>query len=640
MPRTSPALPDRSSRIRTALLALPVAALLLTGCAAEIERPSKQYSIQDFLGNTSYTGLSFSPDGTKVLVSSDSSGVFNAFALPVAGGAPLQLTHSETDSVFVRGYFPGDERFLYSSDSGGDELDHLFVRETDGNARDLTPGEKLKAIFLGWAHDDGSFYVSTNERDPRFFDIYEYERDDYGRSMIYRNEQGLNFADASPDGRLLALAKTITTGDSDIYLYDRDSEQLKLITEHEGEINHSVAGFTPDGAAIVLRTDADNEFMYLVRQNLESGARDVLLKPEWDVRFAGYSDSGNYLLVGVDDDGRTRLEVLDSSGEAIDLPDMGGAEISSADFSADDSVMAFYASSSRAPRDLFVREMPAGEPRQLTRSLNANIDPADLVDAEVKRFKSFDGLEVPGILYKPHQASKENPSPAIVAVHGGPGGQSRVGYSGLYQYLVNNGYVVYAINNRGSSGYGKTFYHLDDRKHGEGDLDDCVFSKRMLIDTGYVDPEKIGILGGSYGGYMVLAALTFRPEEFAAGVDLFGISNWVRTMESIPPWWESFRKALEQEMGPVDQPEFFRAKSPLFHSENIVRPLMVLQGANDPRVIKAESDDIVEAVKKNDVPVEYVVFEDEGHGFEKKENRERGYAAILDFLDLHLRGES
>jgi dipeptidyl aminopeptidase/acylaminoacyl peptidase len=212
-----------------------------------------------------------------------------------------------------------------------------------------------------------------------------------------------------------------------------------------------------------------------------------------------------------------------------------------------------------------------------------------------------------------------------------------VGYNALLQYLVNHGYAVYAINNRGSSGYGKTFYQLDDRAHGEGDLDDCVASRAMLSATGWVDGQRIGILGGSYGGYMVLAALTFRPEAFAAGVDLFGISNWVRTVQSIPPWWESFREALQKEMGDFADEEYFRSISPLFHAESIRRPLLVLQGANDPRVLRAESDDIVAAVRANGVPVEYLVFDDEGHGFEKKANRERGYAAVLEFLDRQLR---
>jgi dipeptidyl aminopeptidase/acylaminoacyl peptidase len=202
---------------------------------------------------------------------------------------------------------------------------------------------------------------------------------------------------------------------------------------------------------------------------------------------------------------------------------------------------------------------------------------------------------------------------------------------------VNHGYAVLGINNRGSSGYGKTFYVADDQKHGREPLWDCVEGKKYLASLPYVDPSRIGIIGGSYGGYMVLAALAFQPEVFAAGVDIFGVSNWLRTLESMPVYWEPFRVALYKEMGdPVKDKEMLRAISPLFHAEKIRKPLMVLQGANDPRVIKVESDDIVAAVKKNGVPVEYVVFPDEGHGFAKKKNQIEGYSAVLKFLDQHL----
>jgi dipeptidyl aminopeptidase/acylaminoacyl peptidase len=256
----------------------------------------------------------------------------------------------------------------------------------------------------------------------------------------------------------------------------------------------------------------------------------------------------------------------------------------------------------------------------------------------VVRFASFDGRQVPGILYKPHGAGPESKVPALLWVHGGPGGQSRIGYSGLIQFIVNHGYAVYAINNRGSSGYGKTFFKLDDRDHGGGDLKDCVESKKMLAATGWVDPERIGILGGSYGGYMVLAALAFTPKEFDAGVDLYGVSNWLRTLQSIPPYWESFRKALYTEMGdPATDEARLRRISPLFHAKNIVKPLFVLQGANDPRVIKPESDEIVAAVRANSVPVEYLVFDDEGHGIEKKANQYKAYKSVLAFLDQHLK---
>jgi dipeptidyl aminopeptidase/acylaminoacyl peptidase len=280
-----------------------------------------------------------------------------------------------------------------------------------------------------------------------------------------------------------------------------------------------------------------------------------------------------------------------------------------------------------------------GEPRRLTDTLTKDIDSEDLVDAQIVRFKSFDGTTVPSIFFKPHQATPQSRVPALVWVHGGPGGQTRKGYSALIQYLVNHGYAVLGINNRGSSGYGKTFYVADDQKHGHEPLWDCVEGKKYLATLPYVDKDRIGIIGGSYGGYMVLAALSLQPDVFDVGVDMFGISNWVRTLESIPAWWESQRLALYKEIGdPVKQRAMLMEVSPLFHSERIKRPLMVLQGANDPRVIKPESDDIVVAVKKNGVPVEYVVFDDEGHGFTKKKNQIEGYRKILEFLDRYLKG--
>jgi dipeptidyl aminopeptidase/acylaminoacyl peptidase len=206
------------------------------------------------------------------------------------------------------------------------------------------------------------------------------------------------------------------------------------------------------------------------------------------------------------------------------------------------------------------------------------------------------------------------------------------------QFLANHGYVVLGINNRGSSGYGKTFFAADDGRHGREPLLDVIEARRYLQGLDYVDPERIAVMGGSYGGYMVLAALAFHPEEFDAGVNIYGVSNWLRTLESIPPWWESQRRALYQEIGdPETQREMLVEISPLFHAERIRRPLMVLQGANDPRVLQAESDDIVAAVRANGVPVEYLVFPDEGHGFTKRPNQVRAYGAILEFLDQHLR---
>ena len=598
----------------------------------------RQYTIQEFLGTTNFSGASFSPDNRKLLVSSDQSGIYNAYALPVAGGPPEQLTHSETESIMAISYFRHDERFLYAGDQGGNELHHLYVRELDGSSTDLTPGEGLKAVFRAWAGDFASFYFVTNERDRRYFDLYQVTVEGYQRRLIYQNDEGYGLPIISPDGRYLALYKGNTNADSDIYLLDRANDgTITHLTPHSGDINHNPLAFSRDSSKLYISTDAGREFSYLSAYDLAEGEWQVVLQADWDITGIHLSQPGSYLAVYINHDAQTELRLYSAADmRPVELPALPQATITSVEISPDESLLAFYASSSRMPQDLFVTALSGDQPTQLTRSLNPKIDPADLVDGQVIRFSSYDGLEIPGILYTPQGVARDQPAPALVWVHGGPGGQSRIGYNALLQFLINHGYLVYAINNRGSSGYGKTFFHLDDGKHGRADLDDCVAAKQMLIDTGLVEAERVGIIGGSYGGYMVLAALAFRPQVFDLGVDIFGISNWHRTLTNIPPWWESARKRLEAEFGPFADEDYFRSISPFFHAENIVKPLMVLQGANDPRVLQVESDDIVAAARHNGVPVEYVVFADEGHGFMKKENQARGYQGILAFLQAYL----
>ena len=628
----------------TALLAGSLAAGQGAAAApAQAQRVVRQYTIEQLLATTMYVGSSFSPDGRKILVSSDKTGVYNAFAIPVEGGAPVQLTDSKVNAIQAIGYFPKDERFLYSSDQGGNEQTHLYVQSPDGKVRDLTPGDKLKAQFGGWAPDQRSFFFSTNERDPSAFDVYEMTLDGYERKLLYTNEGGFLPGGVSPDRRYVALSKAQSTSDSDVYLYDRTTGKTTNLTPDEApgaQVANLPQAFSPDGASLYYTTDQGAEFKHLVRYDLATGKRTVVLRPDWDVDAAEFSRYGNYLLVLLNNDSRAEARAFEAAGmRPVPLPEVPDASVTDLTFSPDGRWLGYYAETGSAPANLFVRDLKTGKDRQLTQGLSPAIEPADLVAGKVVRFKSYDGLEIPGILYKPHGASPQARVPALVKVHGGPGGQATIGYNGLIQYLVNHGYAVFDINNRGSSGYGKTFNILDDRKHGDADLGDCVASKRMLAATGWIDPDRIGIYGGSYGGYMVLAALTFRPKEFAAGVDMYGISNWKRTMESIPAWWGAIRDALVQEIGdPVKDAEYLARISPLFHADRIEKPLLVLQGANDPRVLKQESDSIVEAVKKKGVPVEYLVFENEGHGFIRKESQKRAYEATLDFLERYLKG--
>jgi dipeptidyl aminopeptidase/acylaminoacyl peptidase len=615
---------------------------LFAGCQPKSDyREVKPYSIEQFMKTVSIGGSSFSHDERLILFSSNKTGIYNAFTVPVGGGEPTQLTNSTTNSVFAISFFPEDNRILYRSDNGGNEIFHLYVRYEDGTIKDITPYANARSEFYGWSHDNKSIFFGSNKRNPRFMDLYEMDIATFKPTLMYQNDLGYDFGDISNDRRYVAFSKTYTNDNSDMYLYDVQTKELKQLSKHEGDVVFSPLTFSVDSKWLYFLTNDASEFSYIKRYELSTGTTEKIEAAKWDITSMTFSYNGKYRAVIVNNDARTQIQLKDSAGNSVELPSLPDLDIASVKISRGEKLMAFYANSSISSNNLYIFDFATRSYKQITNTMNPDINPDDLAVGHVLRYQSFDGTAIPAILYKPHQIKPGEKAPALVWVHGGPGGQSRIGYSPLIQYLVNHGYVVIAVNNRGSSGYGKTFYQADDQKHGGVDLMDCVEVKKYLAGTEYVDTTKTGIIGGSYGGYMVLAALTFKPMEFAAGVDLFGVANWVRTLKSIPPWWEAYRNALYKEMGnPDTQEEMLKSISPLFHVNNIMRPLIVLQGANDPRVLKIESDEMVEAVKKNGVPVEYVVFPDEGHGFAKIGNEVQGYAAILQFLDKYLKSNA
>jgi len=624
-------------------LALAVVALAAAPAARAAEpaaRPSRTYTIEQFLTTEGVAGASFSADEKRLLFSSNRTGIWNVYEVAVAGGEARALTASTTDSTYAVSYFPKDDRVLFTRDQGGNELNHLYVRTPDGKEQDLTPGEKLKAIFGGWSRDRKAFYVLTNERDPKFIDLYRYDTATYARTLVFENTGGFYVDGISGDGRWVGLVKPNTTTDNDLHLYEVATRKLTHLTPHQGAVSYNVSDFDPDSKALYYVTDEGGEFRRVKRYVLATGRHEEVERADWDVMYTTFSRNGRFRATAINQDGATVIRLVDQrTKKPLPLPRLPAGEVTSVEFSDSEKLIAFYASGDRSPSNLYVWRAGEKEARRLTDTLSKEIDASDLVQSEVVRFKATDGTVIPNILWRPHQASAQARAPALVWVHGGPGGQTRQGYSATIQYLVNHGYVVLGINNRGSSGYGKTFYAADDQKHGKEPLQDCVDAKAWLASQPYVDPAKIGIIGGSYGGYMTLAALAFQPDAFQVGVDIFGVAHWVRTLTSIPAWWEAQRKALYAEMGdPETQLDMLKAISPLFHAEKIRKPLLVLQGANDPRVLKVESDEMVEAVRKNGVPVEYVVFPDEGHGFSKKKNQIEGYGKVLAFLDQHLRG--
>jgi dipeptidyl aminopeptidase/acylaminoacyl peptidase len=620
-----------------ALLIVPAAWL------SPAEAQPGRYTIEQLMAADQLGGFSFSPDSRRLLFTSNRTGIANIFVMPLEGGEARQLTHSTLETVSSLGYFPRDERILFSSDQGGNERAHIYVRELDGAIRDTTPGDRHVARFVDWAHDGLSFFVQMNDRDPRFFDLHEIRVDDdgvYRSERIFENDRAYQIRAVSPDRRFIGLSRIHDNATKHCYVYDREERELRQLTPEGRPVACEPQAFAESGHILLYTTDDGGEFTFLVRQDLNSGARSVIFRPDgWDVAGAGYSRDGRYLIVSVNEDARSRPYLFDAPTLRPIEIDNPAPEASVGLMVANDAPLALMTFSNGAtPGDIYLLDLESGARRLLLRSQAPEVDQRDLVAGEVVRFRSYDGLEVPGILYRPRGANNDQRLPAVIHVHGGPGDESRIGYRPLVQYLVNHGYLVFEINNRGSSGSGRTFYHLDDRRHGDADLDDVVAAKYWLAREHGVDPARVAIQGQSYGGFMTLAGLAFRPEEFAAGVDIYGVSNWPRLLAATPAWWEDLRRLLFTEVGDPDRDaEYLRSISPLFHADRIRRPLLVLQGQNDPRVQPNESEDIVARVRANNVPVEYLVFPDEGHGFRKKANQIIAYRTILQFLDRHLR---
>lgn len=576
-----------------------------------------------------------------VLVTLDrDGGVPSPWLLSLNGGAPRRLGPADGLTTWSVALLPGGEGALVRRDGDGDELSGLLLAGVDGSLREIGAAGAHVENFAGWRRDGLAFFMTTNEKEPTRFDLYEVSLPSLERRLLAALPAGLELEAVAPSGRFVLLSDMIWTGDIDAWLLDlRDGSRRLLSPAGEEGVDLPVA-FDAAEERVFLRSSIGRDFEALVSVDLATGARRTLLAPDWDVKNVFVSPGGSWLVVLVNEDALLRPCLLDARTGELAERDLGlpaaDMDVAKVEFLSEDEV-ALLASSPRRPRDAWVTSIsgPPAVARRLSDTAGAAFGPEDLPAAEMLRFRAEDGLTIPGILYRPPGKAPAGGLPAIVWVHGGPGAQSTRAFSPLLSTLAGAGYLILAINHRGSDGYGRRFSQLDDRLHGVADLDDCVAAIPALQRAG-ADPKRVAIAGASYGGYLTLAALTFRPTAFAAGVDLYGPSNWGRTLAALRPERESVRRALERELGDPTDEAFLSAKSPLFHAGNIRRPLLVLQGANDRRVLPAESADLVAAAKAAGAQVEYVLFPDEGHGFAKKDNRLKAYRAMLDFLARHL----
>jgi len=617
--------------------------VLFASCKNEPQarKDVKQYTAEQLYNNKSIGGSAFNADETKLLVDANITGIYNLYELNIADTSLQPLTRSAQESFFSIDYLPGTSSVLYSADKGGDENSHIYLqRAGDTAAKDLTPWPGSANSVYGWSADKKAAYITSNKRNPQFFDLWKADTTTWAATMLYQNDSAYDPGVISKSERYLTLSKSITTDKNELYLYDRTTKLTKKLS-NDNEATWGGMAFEKNDSILYYITNDGSEFSYLVKYHINTGATEKLYETNWDVAGMSLSENEKYHTIFINEDGKNKVLLYDhASNKPVDFPEIKDGDVQNVLISPTEKNMMLTVGSSRSPRNIFVYNFETKALKQLTNNLNPEVAVDDLVSAEVIRFKSFDGKEIPAIYYKPLTASKDNKVPALLWIHGGPGGQSRIGFSNEIQYLVNHGYAVLAVNNRGSSGYGKTFYKLDNKDHSGGDLKDCVWAKKWLQQQDYIDTGKIGIEGGSYGGCMVLGALAFYPEEFKVGVDQFGVANWLRTLRSIPPYWESFKKALYDEMGDPNTADSIRLRSisPLYNYEKINKPLLVFQGMNDVRVLPIESQEIADGVKKSGTPVEYITYADEGHGFIKKENQINTATKTLAFLDKYLKG--
>jgi acetyl esterase/lipase/Tol biopolymer transport system component len=593
-----------------------------------------QYSVDQFLDTKRYSSGVFSHDERRVFFSSDEGGEFNVYSISREGEDLRQHTFLKGRSAFMLCDLPHDMGFLYSSDGGGDELFHIFLCRRDGTTQDLTPYPGAQSRFHSMSHDEKSFFFISNRRDPNCMDLYEMDLAALLPRQIFQNTGEFEIEHISSDKRFLSLKKTRSWNAIDLYLFDLEKKELVNLSPTSGDIINTSCCFSPDSKTLYFLSDEGSDFTYVKSYSIESKKFEIVRKADWDIVDYRLSPDGKYSLQVINEDAAFRVELFDPFHREVELPKLPNGAITNVLFSKNSDRLLLEVRGDRTPLEYYCYDRKEKSSSCLTPAFGADVDVRNLVDSERVRFSSYDGMKIPALYYKPRDLQKRA---AIIWVHGGPNIQSMQWYNPTIQFLVNHGYAVLAVNHRGSIGYGKTFLRASDHQAGKADLDDCIWAKKFLLTTGDFDENKIGIAGESFGGYMVLAALAFRPDEMALGVDIYGVANWLRTLKSLPSWNATRRDAFYKRIGnPETEVAYLESISPLFHASSIKKPLLVVQGTNDVRVLKIESDQIVDEVRKNGVPCEYLLIQDEGHGFLNKESEKKVLQTMLDFLNKNL----
>lgn len=584
-----------------------------------------------------YPVARFTPDGQRVLYVSNVSGQFNLWSVGIDGGRPEQLT-TFIDHAVREVAVSEDGTVLFIADRDGDEFTQLYrIAAGGGWPEQLTDLEQVQHQISpdAWAPGGGRFAFAANSRRPEDTEVFV--QDEGGEPRYLFGEGKYAFAASfSPDGGLLLALDFRSNSDISLYVVDVESGDERELTPHEGDVKFWPGPWAADGSGLYFLTDEGREFQGLAFQRLDEAEREWVETPDCDIDEVVGSADGRVIAWLENDDGWARLRLRDLSSGA-DLPEpklpRSAASVigSGLALSRDGALAALVCDQPTRPPEVWLVETSTGEARPLTEGRAAGLPALELQDPELIRYESFDGRPIPAWLYRPRG---DDPSPFALLIHGGPEAQERPNYRPYVQYLLSRGIGVLATNIRGSTGYGKTYQTLIHHDWGGGDLEDWRHAAEWLRAQPFVDAGRLAVFGGSYGGFATLTCVTRLPEYWRAAVDIFGPSNLVTFSRAVPPGWRRF---MAKWVGDPDTEEdFLLERSPITYVDQVRAPLLVIQGAKDPRVVKEESDQMVERLRELGREVEYVVFEDEGHGFTRYANEVRAWRLACEWLERHL----
>ena len=603
----------------------------------------KNLSIEKLYMTRQVGRADWSPDGKQIAFVSNISGRNNLWLVPADGGWPTQLTVSDQRQA-APAWSPDGKWIAYQSDYDGDEQWDIFiVSPRTGQVVNLTNTREIAEENPTWS-PDGRYLAYLVK--PKASSVFEVDIFD----MVMRKVQHLTSDTAkdkmnmgsvwSKDGTRIAYTQHQAKGtDSNILVAEVATGRSTLLTEHEGEQLYAVDDFSPDGKKLLITSNAANGYENVGLLDIASRKITWLTRERWEISGGEFSPDGKRVTWTANIDGNTDIFVHDlATGKTTSLPLAKGlnelAGKSSA-FTKDGLRLLYYHNGPTAPGDLWVYTMASGTTRQVTHSPVAGIRPEDMVEPYLVHYPSKDGKwTISAFVYVPYNLPRNGQHPAIVSVHGGPTAQTVNSFNRFVQHMANQGYIVIAPNYRGSTGYGKEFQHANLFDMGGGDLQDVLAAADWIKQTGYVDPKKLIVMGGSYGGYMSMMALTKAPEVWAAGVPIVPFVNYFTEIENEDPVLREMDLAT---MGdPVKNKALYEDRSPIFFVDKIKAPLLLLAGGNDPRCPKEETLQVVEAVKKNGGVVEHKIYENEGHGFARVDNQIDAYKRVSDFVKAHV----